>query len=71
VVDAFTEQTEASTSIDPPGSIRQYMVLELKEARNGALVPAPEKEGQGTEEPSLPQKMILFITTAMKTSNLT
>jgi hypothetical protein len=35
---------------DPPGSIRSYMVLELQEARNGALFPAPEKEGKGTEE---------------------
>jgi hypothetical protein len=53
VVDVFTDQTEVSKSVDPPGSIRPYKVLELKEARNGALVPAPEKEGQGTEEPGL------------------
>jgi hypothetical protein len=49
VVIAFTEQTEASTSVDPPGSIRTYMVLEVKEA----LVPTPEKERKGTEEPGL------------------
>jgi hypothetical protein len=53
VVDAFTEQTEAGTSVDPPGSIRAYVVLEVKEVRNGAMVPTPEKEGKGTEEPGL------------------
>jgi hypothetical protein len=28
-VDALTEKTEASTSVDPAGSISLYMVLEL------------------------------------------
>jgi hypothetical protein len=53
VVDAFTEQTEASPSVDPPGSIGVYVMLELTEVRNGAMVPAPEKEGKGTEVPGL------------------
>jgi hypothetical protein len=53
VVDAFPEQTEASMSVDPPGSLRTYVVLELKEGRNGAMVCASEKEGQGAEEPGL------------------
>lgn len=46
VVAALTEQTEASTSGDPPGTFRSYMVLELQEA----LFPAPEKEVKDTEE---------------------
>jgi hypothetical protein len=37
VVDAFLEQTEASASVDPTGSIRAYMVLEMKETRDGAF----------------------------------
>jgi hypothetical protein len=48
VVDAFSEQTEATASVDPAGSIRAYMVLELKETRDGAFIPAPEKKGKGT-----------------------
>jgi hypothetical protein len=28
-------------------------MLELKESGNGVVVPAPEKEGQGAEEPGL------------------
>jgi hypothetical protein len=43
------EQTEASTSVDPLGSVRVYMVLELKETRDGAMVPASKKEGKGTQ----------------------
>jgi hypothetical protein len=42
------EQTEASASVDPAGSITVYMAPELKEMRDGALVPAPEKEGKGS-----------------------
>jgi hypothetical protein len=57
VVDAFPEQAEAGMPVDPLGSLRTYVVLELKEARNGVMVPAPEKEGQGAEEPGL---LLLF-----------
>jgi hypothetical protein len=53
VVDAFTEQTEASVSVDPAGSTRVYMVLELKETRDGAMGPASMKEGKGTQELAL------------------
>jgi transposase len=42
-VDAFTEQTEAISSVDPAGSVRVYMVLELKEMRDGAMVPESKK----------------------------
>jgi hypothetical protein len=44
MVDAFVEQTEASVSVDPLGSVRVYMVLELKEMRDGAMVPASKME---------------------------
>jgi hypothetical protein len=33
--------------------VNHIQKLELKEVRNGAMVPAPEKEGQGAEEPGL------------------
>jgi hypothetical protein len=49
MVDAFTEQTEASSSVDPFGSVRVYMVLEPKEMRDGAMVPESKKEGKGTQ----------------------
>jgi hypothetical protein len=35
-----------------------YVMLELKESGNGVLVPAPEKEGQGAEEPGLHPKLL-------------
>jgi hypothetical protein len=49
VVDAFTEETEASASVDPVGSVRVYVVFELKETRDGALIPASKKEGKGAQ----------------------
>jgi hypothetical protein len=48
-MDAFTDQTEARASIDPVGSVRVYMVLELKETRDGVLISASKNEGKGTE----------------------
>jgi hypothetical protein len=53
VVDAFPEQTEASASVDPSDSVRADMVPELKETTDVAVVPAPEGEVKGTEEPDL------------------
>jgi hypothetical protein len=48
-VDAFTEQTEASASVDTADSVRVYTVLELKEMWDGAIVPASKKERKGTQ----------------------
>jgi hypothetical protein len=45
----ITEQTGASASVDPLGSIRVYMVLELKETRDGATVSVSKKEGKGIQ----------------------
>jgi hypothetical protein len=44
------EQTEASASVDPLGSVRVYMVLELKEMRDGTMVPVSKKVGKGTQQ---------------------
>jgi hypothetical protein len=39
-VDMFMKQREASASVEPVGSIRIYMMLELKEMEGGAMVSA-------------------------------
>jgi hypothetical protein len=36
-----------------PGSIRSHVQLELQKVRNIILLPAPEKEKNGREEPGL------------------
>jgi hypothetical protein len=46
---AFTEHTETGASVDLLGSVRVYMVLELKETRDGAMVSASKQGGKGTE----------------------
>jgi hypothetical protein len=42
------KQTEASASAEPAASVRVYMMLELKDMRDGAMVPASMKERKGT-----------------------
>jgi hypothetical protein len=49
IVNAFTEQRDASASVDPAGGVRVYIVLELKETGNGAMAPASKKERKGTQ----------------------
>jgi hypothetical protein len=49
VVDAFTEQKEANASVDPLGRVRVYIVVELKETRDCAMIPASKKGGKGTQ----------------------
>jgi hypothetical protein len=69
VVDAFTEQTEGSASVDSFGSVGVYMVMELEETSDGAMDPASKKEGKSTQSglystesaeccPGLPPKIV-------------
>jgi hypothetical protein len=41
------QETEASASVNHPGITGIYVVLELQEGWNGALVPALQEEGYG------------------------
>jgi hypothetical protein len=49
VVYPFSEKHEARACIDPLGSVRVYVVTELKEPGNGVTVPAFKEERKGTQ----------------------
>jgi hypothetical protein len=48
-VHPFPEKGEAGASIDSVGSVRVYVVTELKETGNGVMVSASKEEGKGTQ----------------------
>jgi hypothetical protein len=43
------KQAQAVTSVDSPGGIRSYVMLELYETSNDAVTLAPEKRGHGAK----------------------
>jgi hypothetical protein len=45
----FLEKRKVGASIDSVGSVRVYVVTELKESGNGVMVPASKEEGKGTQ----------------------
>jgi hypothetical protein len=49
VVDSFPEKGEAGVSVDPIGSIRVYVVTDLKKVGNGVMVPASKEDRKGTQ----------------------
>jgi hypothetical protein len=49
LVNPFMEQLEAGESIGPVGSVRVYMVSELKEMGYGVMVCASKEERKGTQ----------------------
>jgi hypothetical protein len=40
---------EAGASIDPVGSVRVYVMTELKEPGNAVMIPASKEERKGTQ----------------------
>jgi hypothetical protein len=45
----FPEKGEVGAYVDPLGSVRVYVVTELKEPGNGVMVSASKEEGKGTQ----------------------
>jgi hypothetical protein len=44
IVESITDKGEAGASVDPVGSVRVYVVSELKETGDGVTIPASKEE---------------------------